>query len=280
MLKKITFIAFIGLLFIGQGVRAQKVFNEGILFQALAKDSKGNAAGERNIYVRVTLKENDPSGPVKYSENFQVFSDANGIFSVVIGHGNQTSGFSGLVGLNWAESIYFLQIEIAIAPTIQGIQWNLENEYRDLGTTQLWSVPYALNSRIANSAITLESVLPPSLGGTGIDNGENTITLEGNLSIIGSGDISFNTNSDTLLTLPSSGTVATLEGEEELLNKTLTNPVITNPEFIGVIEVPYPSGQSENEVINSKYLNEELSKINNEVSKNTSEISSSNSIIE
>ena len=199
---------------------------------------------------------------------------------MVIGHGNQTSGFSGLVGLNWAESIYFLQIEIAIAPTIQGIQWNLENEYRDLGTTQLWSVPYALNSRIANSAITLESVLPPSLGGTGIDNGENTITLEGNLSIIGSGDISFNTNSDTLLTLPSSGTVATLEGEEELLNKTLTNPVITNPEFIGVIEVPYPSGQSENEVINSKYLNEELSKINNEVSKNTSEISSSNSIIE
>ena len=294
MHKQFTLITFFVFLAIGHSSYSQEFTSEGILFQAVAKDLQGNPAGERNIYVRVEIKENTSDGPVKYGETFEVFSDKNGIFSLIIGQGSQTLGFSGLSGLNWVESIYFLHVEIAVAPTLQGFQWNLEDEYRDIGTTQLWSVPYSFNAGISNSAITLESVLSPTLGGTGLDNSDYTIKLEGNLSFIGPANISFKTNLDTslksqnqkdiIITLPKGTnsnssielTLSSLAGEEELLNKTLVKPIISSPKFSGLIEVPYPTGQSENEVINSKFLDEELTKISGSI---TSKLSLSGGIM-
>ena len=290
MKKKFIITLFIFFLGIGQFVYSQDFTSEGILFQAVAKDLQGNPAGERNIYVRVEIKENTSDGPVKYGETFEVFSDKNGIFSLIIGQGSQTSGFSGLSGLNWVESIYFLHVEIAVAPTLQGFQWNLEDEYRDIGTTQLWSVPYSFNAGISNSAITLESVLSPTLGGTGLDNSDYTIKLEGNLSFIGPANISFKTNLDTslksqnqkdiIITLPKGTnsnssielTLSSLAGEEELLNKTLVKSIISSPKFSGLIEVPYPTGQSENEAINSKFLDEELSILSSDISDLSTDI--------
>ena len=290
MMKKFIITLFIFFLGIGQFVYSQDFTSEGILFQAVAKDLQGNPAGERNIYVRVEIKENTSDGPVKYGETFEVFSDKNGIFSLIIGQGSQTSGFSGLSGLNWVESIYFLHVEIAVAPTLQGFQWNLEDEYRDIGTTQLWSVPYSFNAGISNSAITLESVLSPTLGGTGLDNSDYTIKLEGNLSFIGPANISFKTNLDTslksqnqkdiIITLPKGTnsnssielTLSSLAGEEELLNKTLVKSIISSPKFSGLIEVPYPTGQSENEAINSKFLDEELSILSSDISDLSTDI--------
>ena len=280
MLRKfLLVIPFILLLVVGT-TYAQSSESEGILFQAVAKDFQGNAAGERSINVRLELLKNAANGAVEYQEKLEVISDVNGIFSVVIGRGEQIGGLFSFSELDWSVTSYFLHVEIAISPTIFSPEWDLEKEYKDLGTTKLWSVPYALSSKSAELATTLETVLTPDLGGTGLDNGENRLKLEGNLSVIGSGDVNFYVDAGSSITLPLNGTIATLEGEESLLNKTLTNPVITSPEFIGVIEVPYPSGQNENEAVNSKYLNEELSKINSEVSQNTTEISSNNSSIE
>ena len=280
MLRKfLLVIPFILLLVVGT-TYAQSSESEGILFQAVAKDFQGNVAGERSINVRLELLKNAANGAIEYQEKLEVISDVNGIFSVVIGRGEQIGGLFSFSELDWSVTSYFLHVEIAISPTIFSPEWDLEKEYKDLGTTKLWSVPYALSSKSAELATTLETVLTPDLGGTGLDNGENRLKLEGNLSVIGSGDVNFYVDAGSSITLPLNGTIATLKGEESLLNKTLTNPVITSPEFIGVIEVPYPSGQNENEAVNSKYLNEELSKINSEVSQNTTEISSNNSSIE
>ena len=280
MLRKFLLVIPFILLLVARTTNAQGSESDGILFQAVAKDLQGNAAGERSINVRLELLKNAANGAIEYQEKLEVISDVNGIFSVVIGRGEQIGGLFSFSELDWSGTSYFLHVEIAISPTIFSPEWDLEKEYKDLGTTKLWSVPYALSSKSAELATTLETVLTPDLGGTGLDNGENRLKLEGNLSVIGSGDVNFYVDAGSSITLPLNGTIATLKGEESLLNKTLTNPVITSPEFIGVIEVPYPSGQNENEAVNSKYLNEELSKINSEVSQNTTEISSNNSSIE
>jgi len=72
------------------------------------------------------------------------------------------------------------------------------------------------------------TVIGATYGGTGVNNGSNTITLGGNVSLAGalttSGayGITLTATASTSLTLPTSGTLATLAGTEALSNKTIT----------------------------------------------------------
>ena len=59
-------------------------------------------------------------------------------------------------------------------------------------------------------------------GGTGINNGAKTITLAGNLSTAGEFATTLTSTGATNVTLPTSGTLATLGGAETLSNKALT----------------------------------------------------------
>ena len=53
------------------------------------------------------------------------------------------------------------------------------------------------------------TVVPPSVGGTGVNNGSNTITLGGNLTTSGAFDSTFTMTNTTSVTFPVSGTLAT-----------------------------------------------------------------------
>jgi hypothetical protein len=70
------------------------------------------------------------------------------------------------------------------------------------------------------------SIVGPTYGGTGVNNGSNTLTLAGNVSHAGSFTQTFTATANTSLTLPVTGTLATLAGTETFTNKTLTSPTI------------------------------------------------------
>ena len=71
------------------------------------------------------------------------------------------------------------------------------------------------------------SVVGPTYGGTGVNNGSKTITLGGNFTHSGAHTLTLTTTANTSITLPTTGTVATLAGTETFTNKTLTSPTIT-----------------------------------------------------
>ena len=70
-------------------------------------------------------------------------------------------------------------------------------------------------------------IISPTYGGTGVNNGSRTITLGGNLTTSGAFATTLTVTGATSVTLPTSGTLATLAGTETLTNKTLTAPTIT-----------------------------------------------------
>jgi len=147
---------------------------------------------------------------------FNVNVDANGgieisgdsllLKSTVAGDGlTLTSGVLAVVGT--ADRITASANAIDIASTYVG-----QSSITTLGTigTGVWQ----------------GTVVGPTYGGTGVNNGSSTITLGGNLTTSGANSLTLTTTGTTNVTVPTTGTLATLAGSETLSSKTITGSSI------------------------------------------------------
>jgi len=62
----------------------------------------------------------------------------------------------------------------------------------------------------------ITGTLSPSYGGTGVNNGSNTLTLGGSLTTIGAAALSITISGTTSVTLPNNGTISALEVDESI----------------------------------------------------------------
>ena len=106
------------------------------------------------------------------------------------------------------------------------------------------SVTFPTSGTLVNTAVTTLSsltsvgtiatgvwngtIITGTYGGTGVNNGSNTITLGGSFTTSGAFTTTLTVTANTNVTLPTTGTLATLAGSETFTNKTLTNPTVTN----------------------------------------------------
>jgi len=117
---------------------------DGVIFQAVATDAEGNPASNRVIDVKSSIIQSSATGTVVYSESFQVTASSNGVFTIVIGKGTRISGPNTISSLDWTAGPYFLNLKAAVEPSVPVAGWSAANEYVDMGTSQFWSVPFAL----------------------------------------------------------------------------------------------------------------------------------------
>jgi len=123
----------------------------GIFFQAIARDNTSNPAKDRKIYVQTNIIQSSPTGTKVLTEEHQTYTDAYGIFSIMVGNGSRVGGtVSGLSTINWSKGPYYLNLKIVITPIAASNTWDYSKEWVDIGTTIFGTVPFALYS--ANTA--------------------------------------------------------------------------------------------------------------------------------
>ncbi len=117
---------------------------QGITFQAVARDLRGNAAGLRSVYIMDKIMTNTPNGTVVWEESHRTTTNAEGVFTIIIGGGIRVSGTAtNFSDVNWSAGNYYFNLKVAVAPTLPNPSWDPNVNYQDIGVTQFWSVPYA-----------------------------------------------------------------------------------------------------------------------------------------
>ena len=141
-----------------------QISQNGIFFQAVAKDNYDNPANRRQLFVQTTIIQSNANGSKVLIEEFQTTTDQMGIFNFTIGKGVRKGGkFYNLNEIDWANGPYYLNIKIVITPVAPGANWDYTKEWIDFGTTPFGTVPYALfassSGDIGNKVNVSDSIL-------------------------------------------------------------------------------------------------------------------------
>ena len=145
-------------------------------YQGVARNSVGNPLPNQTMKLRLSIHDLLPSGAVVYSEIRQITTNLGGLFSVQIGSAGASSSTGTLGGVNWIVGNKFLQVELDPASN---------NNYMDIGTVQLVSVPYAFGAGSAATVKTnanLTGVVTSVGNQTSIANGAITSDMIGTLN--------------------------------------------------------------------------------------------------
>lgn len=113
---------------------------QGFSYQGVARSTFGTIITNKTIALRFTLHNAAANGAAVYSETKTISTDQYGVFSLVVGSGTPVQGTFAAV--NWGNGNKYLQVEMDA---------NGGNNYKDMGTTQLMSVPFALYAASGNN---------------------------------------------------------------------------------------------------------------------------------
>lgn len=108
-------------------------------YQAVLRNNSGEAIQNKEISVRITILSGSTDGQKIYAESQDAKTNSLGLFNLNIGEGYIEYGdFSEI---DWGDNSYFLNVEVDPEGGF---------DYFSVGTTQLFSVPYALQAKKSN----------------------------------------------------------------------------------------------------------------------------------
>ena len=137
-MKKIYLLCIIAFTTVSLFAQAPQAFK----YQAIARDAAGNILTNNPVSIRVSMLKGGMDGTLSYVETQQVKSNSFGMINLVIGKGDVVTGDFSEV--NWGNDSYYIMVEMDMTGG---------TNYKDMGTSQLYAVPYALYAEQAGSLL-------------------------------------------------------------------------------------------------------------------------------
>ena len=126
------------LLFLGLSLKAQAP--QGFNYQATVRNASGDLVVNQNVSFSFDIIQGSQTADPTYSEDHTLLTDDLGQVSLVIGQGTPTTGVFSEI--DWSIGNYYLAIEL-----------DTGNGFEPMGTSQLFSVPYALYAENAGGSL-------------------------------------------------------------------------------------------------------------------------------
>ncbi len=131
---------------------------QGINYQAVVRNAQGQPLAQGTVVsVRFQIHDANPNGQVVFQETTTATTNQFGLINYVLG------SQANLSTVNWSTGDKYLQVQIDV---------NGGNNYTDMGTSQLMSVPYALyaaNGATGPTGLQGPTGLPGATGANGLD---------------------------------------------------------------------------------------------------------------
>ncbi|TCI93612.1 hypothetical protein [Tenacibaculum sp. M341] len=108
---------------------------QGFNYQSVVRNAAGEVLSSTNVGVQFKLHEATTDGTVVYTETHTATTNAYGVFNLIVGQGTTADAF---LTIDWSSNNHFLEVSIDTAGG---------TTYVSMGTTQLLSVPYALQAK-------------------------------------------------------------------------------------------------------------------------------------
>jgi hypothetical protein len=111
---------------------------QGIPYQSVIRNGSGALLINQAVHLRFSIHDSTMLGTIVYQETHTTTTSNLGMITLSIGQGTPSTGSFSTI--NWGVNSKFMQVELDAAGG---------NNYIDLGTQQMMSVPFALYSNAA-----------------------------------------------------------------------------------------------------------------------------------
>ena len=115
---------------------------QGIPYQSVIRNGSGALLVNQAVHLRFSIHDSTMLGTIVYQETHTTTTSNLGMVTVAIGQG--TPSIATFSSINWGSGAKFMQVELDASGG---------NNYIDLGTQQMMSVPYALYAASAGNTI-------------------------------------------------------------------------------------------------------------------------------
>ncbi|MBR1517475.1 MAG: hypothetical protein IJ620_04970, partial [Bacteroidales bacterium] len=120
-----------------------------VSYQAVVRHANNRLAANETMEVRLSILKGSADGTTVYVETRQVTTNANGLFTLIIGNGDNLSRID-FSDIDWTDGPYFLKSEV----DAEGDQ-----TFSAVSINQVLSVPYALHANSASILVGLTDSL-------------------------------------------------------------------------------------------------------------------------
>ena len=131
----------------------------GLNFQGVARTTNNVILASQAITIKLSILQGSATGTAEYTETRKVTTNAQGLFTAVIGDTGAISTLGNFATINWKSTPKFLKIEMDPAAGTNFIT---------MGTTQFQYVAYAQFAKSVD-AENIVGIVPVTLGGTGVN---------------------------------------------------------------------------------------------------------------
>ncbi len=153
LLKRSLFLILLSIIMVN--AQAQT----GLNFQGVARTTNNVILASQAITIKLSILQGSTTGTADYTETRRVTTNAQGLFTAVIGDTGAISTLGNFTTINWKLSPKFLKIEMDAAAGTNFIT---------MGTTQFQYVAYAQFAKSVD-AENIVGIVPVTLGGTGVN---------------------------------------------------------------------------------------------------------------